>query len=483
MKRRPLHNSLLVKFLAAFFLVILLSAVTIAWFASATTKNAFTLFTTRSGQAWAERLSPVLAEYYAAHAGWQGVETVFLSGIDSSAGPGSGLGPGSGGRQQSGDWSLGQRFLLADAEGLVIYDSTGEITGDLLSADELGNGIPISVDESLAGTLLVVPADLASPDSLAGQYIASVNRSIILAVVITGILSTVIGTGLFLQVTAPLRKLNKAASAVARGDLSQRVVIRSRDELADLGSTFNAMTESLERASLQRQRLMADIAHELRTPIAVIQANLEAMLDDVLPMDAGQVASLHDEVLLLNRLVGDLRLISLAEAGELRLEKQMAMIDVLIHKLVERFGVQAEQMGIRLVTDLPVDLPANSMDPDRITQVLNNLVGNALRYTPKNGTILIKAESLPAPAAFLRVSVSDSGPGIDPAILPHLFDRFFRGEQARTGSGGGSGLGLAIVKQLVEAHGGEVEAVSPIDLRPGSPGGGTRISFTLPLTD
>ena len=296
------------------------------------------------------------------------------------------------------------------------------------------------------------------------------------------VIALLIGAILFFEITAPLRQLNKAATGIARGDLSQRVAIRSRDELGELSQTFNQMAESLDRAETQRQHLIADIAHELRTPITVIQANLEAMLDEVLPLDVEQVAVLHDETLLLGRLVADLRLLSQAETGALKLERHETEIGSLIQRVTEKIKVQAQQNDINLEIEIQENLPGIWIDADRITQVLNNLIGNALRYTPRDGKIIVSAVKSLGSAGTIQISVTDTGPGIEPEALPFVFDRFYRADQSRARNSGGSGLGLAIVKQLVEAHGGKVKAVSPVFSNADKHGYGTRITVTLPGT-
>jgi two-component system OmpR family sensor kinase/two-component system sensor histidine kinase BaeS len=479
-----MRNSLLIKLMIAFLLVVAIGSVVIAWLTARATQNAFNLYTTRNGQAWAQQFAPILAEYYSANMNWRGVETVLQSSLDTQdsgmMGNGNGQGRGMGAGRQGGMWGMGQRMILADEQGTVINDTSGELNGQPLSAAELKNGTPVMVNGNLVGTILVAPNDFAGANTPAGEFLASVNQSIILSAIIAGVIALLLGAGLFFQITAPLRQLNKAASAIAHGDLSQRVAVRSHDELGELGQTFNQMAETLERAEIQRQHLMADIAHELRTPIAVIQANLEGMLDDVLPLDVEQVAALHTETLLLNRLVGDLRLLSLAEAGELKLEKHATEMSALIRQVVDRINFQAEQKGVSLEVELPENLPSVQIDSDRITQVLNNLIGNALRYTPEGGRITVSAVKSSGPSGAIQVSVSDTGPGIDPAALPYVFDRFYRADQSRARTSGGSGLGLAIVKQLVEAHGGKVEASSPVFSNTDRQGIGTRISFNIP---
>ncbi len=481
--------------MGAFLLVVAASALVFATLTYRSTRSAFSLYTTRSGQLYAERLAPVLEAYYLENQGWQGVETLLQTEnvgntsasttegtLHEPAGQGRGRGQGQGIGSQAGSgqgsmWAiLGQRLILADAQGEVIADSADQIIGQILSSNQLELGAPLQVNGSLVGSLLVTPGDTAGQDSPAAQFLASVNRSIVLSLAISGVIAMILGALLFFQIMSPLRRLNKAAGAIEQGDLSQRVEVNSQDELGRLSQSFNRMTDSLERSETQRQRLLADISHELRTPIAVIQANLEALLDGVLPLDGEQVATLYDETLLLNRLVDDLRLLSQAEAGQLKLNLQEADLAGFMFKLVERFKVQAQENSVRLGVELPPELPRVWMDGDRITQVLNNLVGNALRYTPPGGFIQIKAEAM---KGGVRISVTDNGSGIPAADLPFVFDRFYRADPSRTRVSGGSGLGLAIVKQLVEAHGGKVEAISPVFGQAGGKGYGTKIEFIL----
>jgi len=487
-----MRNSLIFKLLGAFLLVVAIGGLVIFWLTSRATQNAFNLYATRNGQAFAQRLSPILAEYYSTNMSWQGVDPFLQSQLSSIAatittgngkgqGQGFGQGQGVGAGRQGGIWgALGQRMILADGHGIVVSDTTGELNGQTLTSTQLANGVPVMVNDTLIGTILVTPNDIAGANTPARQFLTSVNKSIILSVVFASGIALLLGAILFFQITAPLRQFNKAASAIAQGDLSQRVAIRSHDELGELSQTFNQMAESLDRNETQRKHLMADIAHELRTPITVIQANLEAMLDEVLPLDVEQVAALHDETLLLSRLVGDLRLLSQAEAGVLKLERQEIDVVGLIHRVVEKIKVQAQQNDIILEIDTPEDLPRIQIDADRITQVLNNLIGNALRYTPRDGKIIVRVVKSPGSAGTIQISVTDTGLGIDPEALPFVFDRFYRADQSRARNSGGSGLGLAIVKQLVEAHGGKVEAVSPVFSNDDKQGYGTRITITLP---
>ena len=486
----------MVKLMGAFLLVIAIGALVISLLTSQATQNAFTLYTTRSGQAWAQQIAPLLADYYVTNGNWQGVEAVINEQLSSASTIGTGLhmmgngnGPGQGngmglGRQAFLTNGMGAmmdpRLILADDQGKVISDSGNDLIGKILPASELAKGAAIASGITTVGTIIVIPNELSSATTPASQFLASVNSSILAAVLIAGVIALILGAILFLQITSPLRQLKKAANSIAQGDLSQRVSIRSHDELGDLGQSFNQMADSLSQAETSRRHMVADVAHELRTPIAVIQANIEGMQDGVLPYDNDQIGLIHTEAMLLSRLVDDLRLLSLAEAGELKLDRSQTHIGELITGTVERMQPQAIQKKIALISNIPTSLPDVLIDADRITQVLNNLISNSMRYTPEGGTITIEV-SQPVSSNFLEVSVSDTGVGIEPDDLPYVFDRFYRADQSRSRSSGGSGLGLAIVKQLVEAHGGTVKAESPILQSASNELPGTRITFTLPI--
>jgi two-component system OmpR family sensor kinase/two-component system sensor histidine kinase BaeS len=215
--------------------------------------------------------------------------------------------------------------------------------------------------------------------------------------------------------------------------------------------------------------------------LAAIQATLEGMQDGVLPADQEQIGSLVSETALLNRMVEDLRLLSLAEAGRLELDLQPVVTGELLFKAVGLMQPVAQQQGVNLVANPPGSLPMVLGDADRLIQVLNNLIANSLRYTPASGTVTVTAE-FPAAGRMVVFSVTDSGAGIDPRDLPHVFDRFYRADKSRSRGSGGSGLGLAIVRQLVESHGGTVTAASPVQTPEGQFVPGTRITFSIPVS-
>jgi two-component system sensor histidine kinase BaeS len=225
------------------------------------------------------------------------------------------------------------------------------------------------------------------------------------------------------------------------------------------------MIEHLQSNEELRRNMLADVTHELRTPLTVIQGNLEGMLDGVYPLDRERVESILRETRLLSRVIDDLRTIALAESGALKLQKESTDLGELINQTIAAFRSQVAAAGISITTDL-ASAPAIELDPARIREVLENLLANALRYTPRDGSIQIKCDSA---NQRITVSISDSGQGIAPEDLPHIFDRFYKGSDSR-----GTGLGLAIAKNLIAAHGGDIFAESEV-------GQGTTIRFTLPM--
>ncbi len=272
------------------------------------------------------------------------------------------------------------------------------------------------------------------------------------------------------RVATPLGDVMEAAGRVAAGDYSVRVAERGPREVRALARAFNTMTSRLQTNEEQRRNLMADVAHELRTPLAVIQGNLEGLLDSVYPRDDAHLAPILDETRVLSRLIEDLRTLALAESGTLKLQKESTDLAALIGETLASFRAQADAAGIVLSNQVAEDVPLLEVDPTRIREVLTNLIANALRYTPRGGTVHIRC-SLSRDNQRATVVVSDNGVGITAADLPHIFDRFYKSRDSR-----GTGLGLTIAKNLIAAHGGEIFASSET-------GRGTTISFTLPLAD
>jgi two-component system sensor histidine kinase BaeS len=255
-----------------------------------------------------------------------------------------------------------------------------------------------------------------------------------------------------------LRELTAATRAMAQGRLGQQVPIRSRDELGELAVSFNQMSSDLAKSNELRRQMTADVAHELRAPLTVMAGYIEALRDGILQPTPGRFEAMNLEAQQLKRLVDDLRTLSLADAGELTVSRQAVAPQALLQRVQAAFSPQAAQARITLRLTSEEPLPELHVDPERIVQVLENLVSNAIRHTGGGGEIALSARR---EGTDVHLVVKDSGRGITPEALPHVFDRFYRAEAGRAAEGGESGLGLAIAKSIVEAHGGGITAESP----------------------
>lgn len=271
--------------------------------------------------------------------------------------------------------------------------------------------------------------------------------------------------------TNRLDRLRHAAEQINLHDLSVRVPVEGNDGVAALARAFNRMVDRLAAEERARRQLFADVAHEIRHPLAILRGRLESIQDGVCPLDSEQILLLHDQVIGLTRLVGDLRDLSLADIGQLSLHLSSVDLADLVEQLRENLEPVAEDRGITLDSQTAAALPPLTADADRVRQVMINLLTNALHYTPGGGRVELTAQAEGGEAV---IQVSDTGPGIDPASLPYLFERFYHADKARSRTGEGSGLGLAIVRSLVELHGGTVAVES-------SPARGSRFTVRLPL--
>jgi signal transduction histidine kinase len=465
-------NRLWTRLTLAFTVVVLVAVGAIAILIGRNTDTAFRQYVTHSGMSASGSGMEQLVAYYREHQGWSGVDTFLREGVfvwGSVDVPNVGRPPTMPGAPLD--------VLLASADGRVVYDSTGQASGRKLNASEESSALPITdpdTQEVVGYLLLSVPA---RPDRLGGlerRFLDRMRQVLITGAIAAVLLGLVMGAVLSRSLAAPLQRLAAAARAVAAGDLSQRVKAQGSAEIAEVSQAFNEMTTSLKEADTLRQNLVADVAHELRTPLSVIQGNLQAILDDVYPLDKGEISRIYDETRLLSRLIDDLRELALADAGQLRLNLQPIDPAEVISTTTDSLALAAEAQDVALTTNVCASLPVVLADPDRLAQVLRNLLINAVHHTPPGGSITVSALQQ---TDTVEISVTDTGVGIAPQDLVHVFDRFWRAERSRTrGSrwAGGSGLGLSIAQSLVRLQGGRIWAESKL-------GEGAAFRFTLPV--
>lgn len=306
-------------------------------------------------------------------------------------------------------------------------------------------------------------------------FLMSVHQSLLwvgLVILVAGLAASYL---LARSITVPLRNLSRAAEQIERGNFEQEVKVETKDEIGNLAAIFNRMAESLAFNNKARRQLFANIAHELRTPLAIIQGHLEGMLDGVIERNDEQIASLHEEAIRMNRLIKDLRDLSLAEVRQLAHENMPVDVNQLLSRALLMIKPMADEKNISMICALAEQLPEISGDADRINQVFYNILVNAIRYSPKGGLVQVDTKLEEAYGQpWVAISFKDSGVGIPEEDLPHIFEYFYRADKSRDRKSGGSGLGLAIVQQLVEMHGGRVIVQS-------KPGQGSTFKVLLPV--
>jgi two-component system sensor histidine kinase BaeS len=357
--------------------------------------------------------------------------------------------------------SLGAQLLI----GQMLVVLAGATTL-LLTALSIG---PTIFHHHVKDALGSVPADVARHlDEAFGESTlialgAATGAAIVTALAVSWLVSR--------RVVHPIRRLAASAGRIARGAYSERVPAGGEDELAALAAAFNAMAGSLEASEHRRRRLLSDVAHELRTPLATVDAHLEGLADGVLPPDADTLATIRHETARLGRLVDDLQAVSRAEERQLQLELRDVAPAQLLHAAARAAEPATIARGVTITTTADRRLAAVAVDEDRFAEALTNLVDNALRHTPAGGTIALSAH---ASGDEVHLAVSDTGSGIAPAYLDRIFERFFRADTARSRADGGSGIGLTITRAIVDAHGGRITA------RSAGPGTGATFTISLP---
>lgn len=308
-------------------------------------------------------------------------------------------------------------------------------------------------------------------------YISAVHQSLLwVGLGMIGV-SVVVSYFVVREIMRPLSTLTGAVQKVRTGSYGQTVSVERHDEVGVLTESFNEMSEELARNDKMRRQLFANIAHELRTPLAILQGNLEGMIDDIIPTDKKILLSMADETVRMGRLIQDLRDLSLAEINELTLHKEAADINVMLERAVSMLQPLCDEKNLTVRLNLSRDLPSLVIDVDRINQVIYNLLNNAIRYIERGCAITVS--TLPVRVdgkSYAQVQIADTGKGIAPKDLEHIFQYFYRSEQSRNRKSGGSGIGLALAQQFIRSHGGNIWADSTV-------GKGTTFTFILPLKE
>lgn len=461
-------RSLRVRLLLMFMLVAIVAVGAIAVFASRATGGAFEHYLDRQQSGDHQLISQIMTTY---NQNPQKVQALVVQAAQTAR----------------------LRILVVNHSGNVVADSDGQLTGQTLTISDLialesmknassGNPSRVTTMPPRPKPVRIISTD--NQETAFGQaplemgkgtpeenFLNSVNSSMLQAVIVAGFVALLLTLILANTILRPIRALTLATSRMEQGDLSQRVKIKTRDEIGGLAHAFNTMAESLERSEQLRRNLMSDVAHELRTPLTNIRGYLEALQDQLVEPDPDVIALLYEEAVLLSRLVTDLQDLTLAEAGQLRLQLAPIALEDIITIAVNGLALQAKSKQLSLQVDIPTDLPLVEADPQRVGQILRNLLSNAIKHTLPEGKVCVSAKTA---GQEVEVSVQDTGVGIAAEHLPYLFKRFYRADRSRSRATGGTGLGLAIVEQLVQAHGGHVSVKS-------QEGKGTCFTFTLPV--
>jgi signal transduction histidine kinase len=430
---------LIVAFLAVSLGAIALVAV-LSWY-SATTE-----FTRFVGQQAQDDFVVFVTDYYNTNGSLTGLDKSIRTQVETPPDPGT-------------DRPRIIPFALATPNGTIINPSEGFDMGEQVSPDLIANGTKILHNGQVIA--VVIPRPAPPPRNRAqDQFVQRTYNTLLISAGGAALLAIILGVVLARSITRPVQDLTVAAQRMAKGDLGQTVRVQSRDEVGDLATAFNQMSTDLKRSDQVRRQMTADIAHELRNPLTVIGGYLDAMRNGDLQPTPKRLDAVYEEIQQLERIVEDLRTLSLADAGVLVLNRQQVSPRDMLQRVANRFAPQAAQKKIVMQLDTSGTLPLLNIDEARIMQVFDNLVSNALHHTGEGGNITLSAEPR---GKMVRLQVRDNGVGIAPNDLPRVFERFYRGDQARPMEEGSSGLGLAIAKALIEAHGGKIWVESQVN--------------------
>jgi signal transduction histidine kinase len=457
-------HSLQFRLILAFVLVIIVTIGGASFFFARSVWGELQRLEQTNNQIFKGRAQYLVSTFYQLNDGWEGVQPL----VEQLGAMGD------------------KRIIITDNNGTVVADSEkAQLVGKVYSTDQ---GIPLyflsinlSPSFSPSGNVYPFPSDSANhfgtlyisqDSSIITLYLSSaINRNLLWGGLLAIIIAMIVTFFLSRRLLAPIRALTISARKLGSGDLSQRVQFQGKGEVGELGESFNSMAIDLERTAKLRQNMVADVAHELRTPLSNVAGYLEAIRDDIIKPDTATISSLSEEVDLLSRLVDDLQELALADAGELKLVCQPEDLSQLIEQSVKAVQTKVMDKGLEVSVDIPANLTPVNIDYHRISQVLRNLLENAIKHTGTGGKISISASQM---EKWVTVRVTDNGEGIPAEDIPNMFERFYRVDKSRSRNGGGSGLGLTIAKRLVESHGGTIDVKSEL-------GRGSSFSFTLPV--
>jgi signal transduction histidine kinase len=469
-----LTHNLNFRLLAAFTLVIIVIISSVFFLVYRTTRNEITQYNELVEDAQNGKVKNELYLYYGNYGTWQGIQPYVIQ------------------------WGnlYGRRIVLTDKQGVIVADSDAtaldsQFTDDLLEntpdniiipnplhpVDMFANSDDGQFPQTIlkadaAGYLYIVHSGLhgASITALQITY-QSIGRFFIRAGLVAIGIAIILTFFLSRRILSPVKALTRAARQFGKGDFTHRVSYEGQGEIAELARSFNSMAENLEKNEQLRRNMVADVAHELRTPISNLRGYLEAISDGLVQPDEKTIRSLSEEASSLARLVADLQELTLADSGNLKITRQPEDISRLVQGSVTAIKGKAAEKGITVTTQLPELLPLVDIDAQRIKQVLNNLIDNAVAHTGAGGSVKITSRQQ---GDSIFISVADTGEGIAPEHLPFIFERFYRVDKSRTRATGGTGLGLTIAKRLVEAHGGTITVTS-------QSGKGSVFIFSLPV--
>lgn len=449
-------RSLSLKLALAFIIVAVIGVVLVALFVRQQTQREFDQFVLRRYQA---DLIVDLSTYYQQNGGWQNLNAITMRGPNRHFGPRGGEG-------------FPAPVILTDAQGSVIYGGRHYEPGHQLSPASLQNAVPVEVDGETVGWVQFIDLPgqelvvLGSPES---EFMQSVNRAILFGTLGAVVVALFVGIILARTISRPVREVTEATRIVAEGNLGYQVPVRTKDELGELAASFNQMSDDLAQSNEQRRQMTADIAHDLRTPLSVILGYMESLSTGKLQPSQQTFEIMYAKGRHLQHMIEDLRTLALADAGELPIIRRPVEPGILLEHTALAHMVQAQEQGVTIRVEADPGLPQIEVDPERMGQVFGNLVSNALRYTPEGGEIILTATG---DGSSVQLKVKDTGAGIDPADLPHIFSRFYRSDRSRQ-QNGESGLGLAIARSIVEAHGGSLTVASKL-------GQGTTFTIVIP---